>query len=147
MKIYQLPHINPIWTTLYYPHTDRPVEWFSKMLKALLRRIIKGEILPCSVYIQKGPTKLIFTGFSPFELLYRWRDHSYTKGRTGSRQEEPWEHCERKDDRTSDGDPAAIEEMARDSTWVRATAWWWSLPTSSNKITCYARLARQTACQ
>ena len=74
-ELYHLIEIKALLTSPYHPQTDGLVERSNRMLKATLRKVLKGEkrdwdrMLPYVLFAyQEVPQATV--GFSPFELLY-----------------------------------------------------------------------------
>ena len=74
-EVYQLLHIQRIWTSPYHPQTDGLVEKFNGTLKSMLRKFVGwgekdwDEYLPFLLFAYREVPQET-TGLSPFELLY-----------------------------------------------------------------------------
>lgn len=71
-ELYHLIGIKAVRTSPYHPQTDRLVERFNRTLKAMLRKVLKGDwdsMLPYVLFAYREVPQATL-GFTPFELLY-----------------------------------------------------------------------------
>ena len=74
-ELYRLIGTRSLRTSPYHPQTDGLVERFNQTLKAMLRKVLKGEkrnwdhMLPFVLFAYREVPQAT-AGFSPFELLY-----------------------------------------------------------------------------
>ena len=74
-ELYRLIGTRSLRTSPYHPQTDGLVERFNRTLKAMLRKVLKGEkrnwdhMLPFVLFAYREVPQAT-VGFSPFELLY-----------------------------------------------------------------------------
>ena len=74
-ELYKLIGTRGVKTSPYHPQTDGLVERFNRTLKAMLRKVLKGEkrdwdrMLPFVLFAYREVPQATL-GFSPFELLY-----------------------------------------------------------------------------
>ena len=71
----RLLHISQLRMSVYHPQTDGFVEWFNKILKRMLRKLVNtdgrdwDQLLPYLMFVVHEVPQSS-TGFAPFELLY-----------------------------------------------------------------------------
>ena len=74
-ELYRLIGTRSLRTSPYHPQTDGLVERLNRTLKAMLRKVLKGEkrnwdhMLPFVLFANREVPQAT-AGFSPFELLY-----------------------------------------------------------------------------